>query len=242
MDKLVANAKEQFWHPEVYARDQWVKALSAKLPPGSKVLDAGAGASKYRGFFAHCDYKTQDFCQYEGALVKYLEPIDYVSDITAIPLPDGSLDAILCTEVFEHVVDPIRVLSEFRRLLKPGGQLWLTSPMLSHMHMEPYHFYGGFTRYWYQHWLPAKGFTIDAITPVGGPGRCCAVFCQTCYLAWSTAERRFGPARRLFSRTARAPVKLLVHYVLPYLLPKFDRWLGADLVCSGYLVAAVNNG
>ena len=113
MDKLITTAQERFWHPEAYARDQWVKAQAASLPPGSKILDAGAGASKYRPFFAHCEYKTQDFCLYQGPLVKYLQPIDYVCEITAIPLPDQSLDAILCTEVLEHVIDPMAVLSEF---------------------------------------------------------------------------------------------------------------------------------
>ena len=66
----------------------------------------GAGASKYRPYFSHCRYETQDFCQYQGDLVKYLEPIYYVCEITTIPLPAQSLDAILCTEVIEHVIDP----------------------------------------------------------------------------------------------------------------------------------------
>src|SRR3954451_2082812 len=112
MDKLVGNRQERFWNAEAYIRDQWVRAQSALIPPNSRVLDAGAGASKYRPFFSHCRYETQDFCAYQGPLVKYLQPIDYVSEITAIPLPDGSLDAVLCTEVFEHVVDPMAVLAE----------------------------------------------------------------------------------------------------------------------------------
>lgn len=242
MDKLIVNSSEQFWFPEVYARDSWIKAQAALLAPGSKVLDAGAGASKYRPLFAHCDYKTQDFCKYEGPLVKYLQPIDYVCEITNIPLPDQSLDAIICTEVFEHVVDPMAVLTEFQRLLKPGGKLWLTSPFLSHVHMEPYHYYGGFTHYWYRHWLPKKGFKVDAITPVGGPGRTAAVFCQTFYTAWSAREKQLELVSRAFSMLFRAPAKVLAHYLLPWLLPRFDRRLGADLVCSGYLVTATRDG
>src|SRR5438093_12107329 len=116
MDKLVATRRERFWNAEAHIRDQWVKAQAALIAPGSRVPDAGAGASKYRPFFAHCRYETQDFCQYKGPLVKYLQPIDYVCDIAAVPLPEASLDAILCTEVLEHVTDPMRVLAEFSRL------------------------------------------------------------------------------------------------------------------------------
>lgn len=238
MDKLITTSQERFWHPEAHARDQWVKAQAEKLPRGSKVLDAGAGASKYRPFFAHCAYRTQDFCLYQGALVKYLQPIDHVCDITAIPLPDQSLDAILCTEVFEHVVDPMAVLAEFHRLLKPDGKLWLTAPLLSHLHMEPYHYYGGFTHYWYRFWLPKKGFAIESITPIGGPGLSAVIFSQAFYSRWAEAERELNPLRKLFSKLLRANAKIWCHWLLPLLLPKFDRWLGNKVICSGYMVAA----
>jgi SAM-dependent methyltransferase len=238
MDRLVTTAQERFWHPDVYARDQWIRSHAEKLPAGSQVLDAGAGASKYRPFFAHCDYKTQDFCLYQGPLVKYLQPIDYVCDITAIPLTERSLDAILCTEVIEHLVDPMAALAEFHRLLKPGGKLWLTSPMLSYLHMEPYHYYGGFTRYWYEFWLPKKGFRVDSVIPLGGPGRASAVFAQSFYDAWSASERKLGPARRLISLPFRAIAKIVILYLLPRILPKFDQWLGCQKVCCSYMVAA----
>lgn len=239
MDRLVVTPKDRFWFPEVYARDEWVKMQAAKLAAGSKVLDAGAGASKYRPCFAHCDYKTQDFCAYEGPLVKYLQPIDYVCDITAIPLPDQSLDAILCTEVIEHLTDPMAALAEFNRLLKPDGRLLLTAPLLSHLHMQPYHFYGGFTQYWYQHWLPRKGFRVESMTAVGGPGRSCVVFSQAFYALWAAAEPRLPWYRRLISLAFRMQAKLLFHGLLPRVLPRFDRWLGTEIVCSSYLVAAV---
>jgi ubiquinone/menaquinone biosynthesis C-methylase UbiE len=241
MDKLVTTAHERFWHAEAYARDQWVKAQAEKLPRGSFVLDAGAGASKYRPFFAHCQYKTQDFCLYQGPLVKYLQPIDYVCEITAIPLAAGSVDAILCTEVIEHVVDPMAVLAEFHRLLKPGGKLLLTAPLISHLHMEPYHYYGGFTHYWYEFWLPKNGFAIDSITTVGGPGRTCVTFCQAFYARWSEAEKKLPPLSRAVSLFFRAGAKLFVHGILPRVLPKFDHWLGPDLICSTYLVEATRD-
>lgn len=238
MDRLMIGPSDRFWHPEPWARDHWVKERAASLAPGSRVLDAGAGASKYRPFFAHCRYETQDFCQYEGDLVKYLQPVDYVCDISSIPMPNGSLDAILCTEVIEHVVDPVAVLREFERLLKPGGVLWLTSPLLSHLHMEPYHYFGGFTHYWYRHWLPRTGFAIESVTPVGGPGTTCMIFNKAFYARWGEAERQLPMGLRVFSGMFRAFAKLFVHYIFPWILPKFDRWLGNAVICSGYMVSA----
>lgn len=241
MDKLLTTAEERFWHSEALARDQWVKAQAESLAKGCSVLDAGAGASKYRPYFSHCDYKTQDFCKYEGPLVKYLQPIDHVCEITKIPLADNSLDAILCTEVIEHVVDPMAVLSEFHRLLKPGGKLLLTAPFLSHLHMEPYHYYSGFTPYWYQFWLPKKGFSIESSSTVGGPGQTCLTFCQAFYLKWSTAEKRLSPLRRFVSLAFRIQVKILVHSILPRILPKFDPWLGNQVICSTCMFSAIRN-
>jgi SAM-dependent methyltransferase len=238
MDQLVTTARQRFWNTEAYARDQWVKGKAETLKPGSWVLDAGAGASKYRPFFTHCRYETQDFCQYEGELVRYLAPINYVCEITAIPLPDGCLDAILCTEVIEHVVNPIAVLVEFKRLLKPGGRLFITAPMLSSLHMEPYHFYGGYTHYWYRHWLPRHGLKIDEVMPVGGPGRSVVIFAQMFYNVWAEAEKKLSGLRRWASLAGRAVFKVPAHIVLPRVLPKLDPWLGSNVVCNGYMVAA----
>jgi SAM-dependent methyltransferase len=238
LDKLVETKKERFWNAEAWLRDEWVKAEAAKLPPGSRVLDAGAGACKYSPYFAHCRYETQDFCQYEGALVKYLQPIDHVCDITQIPLADGCLDAILCTEVFEHVVDPMAVLAEFRRLLKPGGKLFLTAPLGSCLHMEPYHYYGGFTRHWYSYWLPQYGFTVDNILPQGGPGRAAMSYIQNFYQSWRAWEHTLRGFKRWLSLAGRMAVKIPVHYLLAWILPKFDPYLDRNQMCIGFMVAA----
>lgn len=154
-------------------RDAWVAGIASRLPAGTRVLDVGAGEGRYRHLFAHCDYQTQDFCQYggtaSGVLAESWEyaPIDYVSDITAIPVPDASFDVLLCTEVLEHVPEPIPALREMARILKDGGQLFLTAPLGSGLHQQPYHYYGGFTPHFYRKFLTELGFEIVNITPNG---------------------------------------------------------------------------
>jgi len=50
-------------------------------------------------------------------------------DITAIPHPDGSFDAIVCSHVLEHVPDDRAALRELARVLRPGGFAVLMVPL-----------------------------------------------------------------------------------------------------------------
>lgn len=148
-------------------RDEWMAKQAARIPSGSDVLDAGAGCGPYRPLFAHCVYKTQDFGQEPATQGKYT-PLDYVCDITTIPVPESSFDVVVCTEVLEHVPEPQRAIREFSRVLKPGGKLLLTAPLGCRLHQEPYHFYGGFTPYWYRRVLNEEGFSVCEMEPNRG--------------------------------------------------------------------------
>lgn len=50
-----------------------------------------------------------------------------------LPLPDACADVVLCQEGIEHVSDPLGLLEEFNRVLRPGGTLAVTTPSLSHL-------------------------------------------------------------------------------------------------------------
>jgi SAM-dependent methyltransferase len=156
-------------------RQAWLMKTLASLPAGFRILDAGAGELRNRSLCGHLAYVSQDFGQYDGGGDgKGLQTgnwdtsrIDLVCDITAIPEPDAAFDAILCSEVLEHVPDPTKALDEFARLLKPGGKLILTAPFASLVHFAPYHYCSGFSRYWYEHHLTQRGFQIEELTPNG---------------------------------------------------------------------------
>jgi SAM-dependent methyltransferase len=141
-------------------RDKWIAEQAASVPRGTRVLDVGAGSAPYRKLFADCNYKTQDFVQLKHEQLRYgsYATIDFVSEADDIPVPDASFEVILCTEVLEHVSKPINVVKEFGRILAPGGRLILTAPLGSGIHQEPYHFYGGYTPYWYRRFLTEAGF------------------------------------------------------------------------------------
>ena len=151
-------------------RDKWMIKQANNIPNDSKVLDVGAGGCPHRKLFSHCEYFTQDFVQLSNVQIQNQEgygKIDFVSDILNIPVPDKSYDVILCTEVIEHIPDPISAIKEISRILKPGGTLLITAPLQSGLHQEPYHFYGGYTKYWYQKFLTENNFSDIDIEPNG---------------------------------------------------------------------------
>jgi len=50
-------------------------------------------------------------------------------NLTAIDLPDGSFDGVLCSHVLEHIPDDRRAMREIRRVLTPGGWALLLVPL-----------------------------------------------------------------------------------------------------------------
>lgn len=156
-------------------RNRWLSIRLGEIPNGLRLLDAGAGQLRNKFLCAHLNYVSQDACQYEGLGDRMglhtgdwnTSNIDIVSDITSIPEPDESFDVILCSEVLEHLPDPLTALDEFFRLLKPGGKLLITAPFSSLVHFSPYHYATGFSRYWYEYHLPLRNFEIGELVPNG---------------------------------------------------------------------------
>lgn len=121
-------------------------------------------------------YIAQDFGKYDPTECKKgvseelkwdTSRANIVCDIIDMPLEDNSVDVVLCTEVFEHLKDPVLAVQEIARILKSGGELILTAPFCSLTHMAPYYFANGFSEFWYKEHLEANGFEIRELTPDG---------------------------------------------------------------------------
>jgi len=96
---------------------------------GGAILDYGAGPAPYRRLFAGFErYVTADLpgC---GA--------DLTIEGTRVEAEDGSFDAVLSTQVLEHVPDPDAYIREARRLLAPGGRLLLSTHGIYWYHPSP---------------------------------------------------------------------------------------------------------
>ncbi|MDD2366336.1 MAG: class I SAM-dependent methyltransferase [Desulfuromonadaceae bacterium] len=218
-----------------HTREIWIQKTLQVIPRGSRILDAGAGEQRWRKYCAHLKYVSQDFAKYDGIGDNSglqtgrwdQSRLDIVCDITSIPESDASFDAIMCIEVFEHLPEPIAALNEFTRLLRPGGQLILTAPFCSLTHFAPYHFYTGFSRYFYETHLPAYGIQIDELLENGN------------YFEYMAQEIRRTPtvARRYTSLSVTLLESLAMRLVL-YMLDRFSKndSCSAELLSYGCFV------
>ena len=212
-------------------RNLWLRQTLGSLPAGLRILDAGAGELRNNILCEHLHYVSQDVCQYEGSGDRKglhtgtwdTSRIDIVCDITSIPEPDASFDAILCSEVFEHLTDPLQALDEFRRLLKPGGKIIFTAPFSSH-------FATGFSRYWYEHHLPLRGLEIVELQANGD----WFSFARQELLRLPSMARRYGHWAWPFAY-------LVVAVGLVYFGLGGKRRSADDVACFGWHCVAIKN-
>ena len=178
----------------------FVERCAASLHPGAWVLDAGAGEAPYRGLFAHCDYVTADWANSVHAGGR---AADVVAPLDALPLADAAFDLVLSTQVLEHVAAPGDVLAELARVLRPGGELWLTVPFVGELHEEPYDFFR-YTSHGLRTLLEAAGLEPREIAPLSGYGTTLALVLRNAGLAMGVGETTRDLPRRALAAGLRA--------------------------------------
>lgn len=112
----------------------WIRAEIAEVHAGHggfRVLDVGCGVKPYYPFFQ--PYATE----YVGLDVDN-PAAELRGPAEAIPAEDASFDMVLCTQVLEHCADPALAVSEFRRVLRPGGRLLLSTHGVMVYHPAPH--------------------------------------------------------------------------------------------------------
>jgi SAM-dependent methyltransferase len=121
----------------------------------------------------------------------------------ALPFADSTFDAILSFDVFEHVQDLERVLSECRRVLKPGGRLYAVFP--SYWHPTEHHL-GLVTRTPCLHWFFSGRDLVrayDAIAGERGPRAAWYRRSSPELEAWECGHTVNGTTRARFAASAR---------------------------------------
>jgi SAM-dependent methyltransferase len=140
--------------------------------PGVVAVDFGCGDQPYRSLFEQCgaEYLGADLGQAAQIVIR---PDGHVD------APNACADLVLSFQVLEHVRDLDTYLSEAKRLLRPGGQLILSThgTWLYHPHPEDHR---RWTRMGLVNELESRGWTVDCCTAVVGP------------LAWTTLIRLTG--------------------------------------------------
>ncbi|MDP3004055.1 MAG: methyltransferase domain-containing protein [Candidatus Azambacteria bacterium] len=146
------------FQPDRYLLKQQIKKHAHYLE--GIILDAGSGEiRRYKSFFKFEKYLTLDIKPENGA--------DIVGSVENIPLENGSVDSIISMQVLEHVKNPAKAVSEFYRVLKPGGHCLITVPQLSELHEEPRDYFR-FTKFALEEIFESSGFKIILIEKRGG--------------------------------------------------------------------------
>lgn len=102
------------------------RALIESIPSGT-ALDAACGTGRYSTFLAERGHDVIGVDQSEAMLDlarQKLPAADFRrGDLTALPLPGNSVDAVVCALALVHVADLSSALGEFARVLRPAGRL-----------------------------------------------------------------------------------------------------------------------
>lgn len=129
------------------------------------LADIGCGQKPYQSIFA--PYTSQyigiDLAEYEGVTSK----VDVVGSAYDTKLQDSSCDVVLCTEVLEHLEEPLSAIKEMNRILKHKGIVIVTAPFFWHVHEAPRDFYR-YSEYGLRYLFEQAGFEVVEIRPLTG--------------------------------------------------------------------------
>lgn len=146
-----------------------MQEIAPIIDTGGNVLDLGCGGQKLHPKMIGVDIRVSGQMGV-GANVDRPAVADVESDALDLPMKDQSVDGILAKHLLEHVLDPIKALYEWKRVLKPGGKLVIICPdyrFCEAISVDPSHVHA-FTPESVSSLLRATGFNVtrtDQVLP-----------------------------------------------------------------------------
>jgi SAM-dependent methyltransferase len=94
--------------------------------------------------------------------------LDHTVDLTGtLPFEIGSFDTVLLTDVLEHIPEPMNLMREIARILRPGGKLILGVPFFYWLHEVPHDYYR-YTEFALRRFCQLSGLRVIDIATYGG--------------------------------------------------------------------------
>jgi SAM-dependent methyltransferase len=107
-------------HDAIARRDAFILERLAGTTGDDLLIEVGCAAVRRFEGTGPFRYLTTD--------LRALPTVDFAADAGRLPLADDSVDVLLVLEMLEHVPDPVAVVAELGRVLKPGGTILLSVP------------------------------------------------------------------------------------------------------------------
>jgi len=151
----------------VLANDLLLREILKTVPyVKGRLLDIGCGEKPYLDIFSShtVSYTGIDIPQ---SLHKK-DAVDIFANAHQLPFKKDTFDTVLCLEILEHVKQPLEVLKEIYRVLKPGCVLILSAPQTYWLHNDPKDFYRFTQQGLIELVREQTGFTINYIHSLGG--------------------------------------------------------------------------
>jgi SAM-dependent methyltransferase len=101
--------------------------------------------------------------------------IDLVGTASKVPIPDETADAVISSQVIEHLEKPFEAFRESNRILKKNGLFFLSFPLLYPIHAPPYDYFR-YTEYAVDRLLEEYGFEVLEKESIGGFWYCVGFF------------------------------------------------------------------
>jgi len=147
------------WH----GRPGYYRDISRHFSPKTRLLDIGCGTA----------WLSEDFADYVGvdteqgvvtmAAARGIDVRLARSD-GRLPFEDGSFEGVILKDVLEHLPDPVSMVREVRRVLRPGGRVFASSPDAQRWVWNDYTHVRPYTRTAMRRLWADQGMTVDKVS------------------------------------------------------------------------------
>jgi len=143
------------WHEQPgYFRD-----VTRHFAPDARILDVGCGTAWLGDHFR--DYVGIDDSAEAVEQAQSLGRNVLCHSVDdPLPFPDGAFDGVVLKDLLEHVTDPVSVVREVHRVLRPGGRVFASSPDAQRWVWDDYTHRRPFTRKSYRMLFSDQGFDV----------------------------------------------------------------------------------
>jgi SAM-dependent methyltransferase len=174
------------WHAEPgYYRD-----VTRPFPRDARVLDVGCGSAWLARHFT-CYTGVDASPEAADAAAEKGRRIVLADVDEPLPFDDAAFDGVVLKDVLEHVVDPAAVVAEVRRVLRPRGVVFASSPDAQRWVWDDYTHRRPFTRKSFRLLFRDAGFDVDIVSYESVlPG-------TSIVSGWTRSKRRPLPLRML---------------------------------------------